>query len=40
MMEVKFRGKRFGECLGARAAGVDERSVNVEQNETNHARAS
>ena len=34
---VEFRGERFGKRLDARAAGVDERAVNVEQYESHHA---
>jgi hypothetical protein len=37
VMEIEFRGKSFGERLRARAAGVHQRAVNVEQNEPNHA---
>jgi hypothetical protein len=37
VMEIEFRGKSFGERLRARAARVDERAVNVEQNEPDHA---
>jgi hypothetical protein len=36
-MQVKFRGKRFGECARAGVPGVNERAVNVEENEPNHA---
>ena len=37
MMEAEFRGKGFGECLRAGMARVDERAVNVEQNQFYHA---
>jgi hypothetical protein len=36
-MQLKFRGKRLGERLRAGVARVDERAVNVEQNQFHHA---
>jgi hypothetical protein len=37
VMEVEFRRKRFFESLRSGVARVDERAVNIEQNEPNHA---
>jgi hypothetical protein len=37
VMEIEFRGKSFGKRFRSRAARVDKRAVNVEQNEPNHA---
>jgi hypothetical protein len=37
VMKVEFGRECFGECLRAGVACVDERAVNVEQNEPNHA---
>ena len=37
VVEMKMLGKRLGERRRARAAGVDERAVNVEKNQPNHA---
>jgi hypothetical protein len=34
---IEFRGERFGKRLDARAAGVNQRAVNVEQYESHHA---
>jgi hypothetical protein len=39
-MQVKLGGERFGKRLCARAAGVNQGAVNIEENEPNHARAS
>jgi hypothetical protein len=36
-MQVEFRGKSFFESRRAGVARVDERAVNVEENEPNHA---
>ena len=38
VMKAEFRGKGFGEGLRAGVARVDERAVNVEQNQFYHAR--
>jgi hypothetical protein len=38
MMQVEFRRKSFFESLRAGVARVDERAVNVEQNQSCHAR--
>jgi len=38
MMELEFRGKSLGERLGAGVTRVDERAVNIEQNQFCHAR--
>ena len=38
VMQLEFRGKRFGKRLRAGVARVDERAVNVEQNQFHHAR--
>jgi hypothetical protein len=38
VMEVEFRRKGFFESLRAGVARVDERAVNVEQNEFHHER--
>jgi len=37
VMEVELRGEGFGERPRARAAGVDQRAVNVKENEPDHA---
>jgi hypothetical protein len=36
-MQLEFRGERLGERLRASVARVDERAVNVEQNQFHHA---
>ena len=38
VMQVEFRGERSGKRRRARATGVDERAINVEQNQFYHAR--
>ena len=38
VMQLEFRGKGLGESLRAGVAGVDERAVNVEQNQFHHAQ--
>jgi len=37
VMQFKFRRESFGERRRARPAGVDERAVNVEENQPSHA---
>ena len=37
MVKIEFRGEGFLESLRAGMARVDERAVNVEENEPNHA---
>ena len=37
-MQVEFRGKSFAESLRTGMTRVDERAVNVEQNQFYHAR--
>jgi len=38
VVQVEFRGERFFESLRSGMACVDERAVNVEQNQFHHAR--
>jgi hypothetical protein len=40
VMSVEFRGKRFRKRFYTRTAGMDERAVDVEQNEPHHAPGS
>jgi len=39
-MSVEFRGERFRKRFYTHSAGMDERAVNVEQNESHHAPGS
>jgi hypothetical protein len=40
MMKVEFGRERFGERLCSGVSGMNERAVNIEENEPNHARRS